>query len=58
MVALKYGGGVEPEVAAGCTYIVGVGVPFQFTTEPPLTKFVPFTISVKLVGLQAATVAV
>lgn len=58
MVALKYGGGVEPEVAAGCTYIVGTGAPFQFTTEPPLTKFVPFTISVKLVGLQLATVAV
>lgn len=38
--------------------MVGRGKPFQFTTEPPFTKFVPFTISVKLVGLQLGAVRV
>jgi hypothetical protein len=29
----------------------------QFTTEPPFTKFVPFTVSVKPAGLQAGVEA-
>jgi hypothetical protein len=31
--------------------VVARGEPFQFTTAP-FTKFVPFTVSVKLLGLQ------
>lgn len=40
------------------TNVVGRAEPFQFTTEPPFTKFVPFTTSVKLAGLQSVTVGI
>ena len=43
-------------VAVAGTYVVGSGEPFQLIREPPFTKFVPLTISVKLCGLQFGTV--
>jgi len=40
----------------GLTYVVGRGVPFQFTTRPTGTKFVPVTVKVSPAGLQAVVV--
>ena len=52
MMAVRYG---MAEIADDATYAVGRGKLFQFTTEPPFTKFVPNTFSVKLAGPQFGT---
>jgi hypothetical protein len=44
--------GMRAVSCVGLTKDVGRGEPFQFITEPPLTKFVPFTCNVTLAGLQ------
>jgi hypothetical protein len=48
--------GMSAVTCVALTNEVGRCWPFQFTTEPPFTKFVPFTISVKPDGLQLGTV--
>jgi hypothetical protein len=48
--------GMSAVTCVALTNEVGRGWPFQFTTEPPFTKFVPFTISVKPSALHLGTV--
>jgi len=46
-------GGIAAVSCIALRYVVRRGNPFQLTTEP-LTKFVPFTVRVRPVGLQYA----
>lgn len=48
--------GMRAVTCVALTNEVGRGWPFQFTTDPPFTKFVPFTTSVNPDALQLGTV--